>query len=106
MFHSRKDKDSKNLNRIIYQDGVHQYNKDILDFVVYDGGNEYTIGQLLDKIVSLEAANKRLRRALKRHEAANNANFNLLTKSVQLLSAKMAAAEDEITTLKTKTKYL
>lgn len=106
MFRSRKDKDSKNLNRVVYQDGVHQYNKDLLDFVVYDGEDEYTIKELLDKITNLEDQNRKLRKALKRHEKANNNNQLLLTKAIELLSTKMASVEDEISTLKSKTKNL
>lgn len=106
MFHSRKDKDSKNLNRIVIQVGTQQMNKDLLDFKVYDGDTEYTVEQLFEKIINLEDQNRKLRKALKRHEKANNNNQMLLTKAVELLSAKMAAAEDEITTLKSKTKYL
>ena len=106
MFKSRKDKDSKNLNRIVVQVGTQQTNKDLLDFKVYDGPNEYTVNELFEKIINLEDQNRRLRKALKRHEIANNNNQMLLTKAIELLSAKMAAAEDEITSLKNKTKYL
>ena len=106
MLHSRKDKDSKNLNRIVVQLGDRQTNRDILDFIVYDGKNEYTLNDLFQKILFLEDENKKLRKAIKTYETANNDTTTLLTKAVELLSAKVASAEDEISTLKDKTKYL
>ena len=106
MFSSRKDKDSKNLNRIVVQIGTQQTNKDLLDFKIYAGETEYTVADLFEKIIQLEDQNRKLRKALKRHERANNNNLTLLTKATELLSAKMAAVEDEISTLKAKTKYL
>ena len=65
MFRSRKDKDSKNLNRIVIQVGTQQMNKDLLDFRVYDGDTEYTVEQLFEKIIQLEDQNRKLRKALK-----------------------------------------
>ena len=106
MFRSRKDDNTKNLNRVVIQVGAHQMNKDLLDFTIYAGDTEYTVEQLFEKIIQLEDQNKKLRKALRKHERANNNNSMLLTKATELLSAKMAAVEDEISTLKNKTKYL
>ena len=107
MFNSRKNKDSKNLNRVVIQVGAQQINKDILAFVIYDpNGVEYTINELFDKILILENENEKLKKALKTHESASNSTINLITKATQLLSKKVAQLEDEVSALKDKCKYL
>lgn len=106
MFRSRKNEDTKNLNRVITQVGAHQVNKDILDMVVFDGENEYTIGQLFDCIIGLQNENKKLRKALKVQQNAINTNTNLMVKATQLLSAKVSALETDMAEIKEKTKYL
>lgn len=107
MFKSRKDKDSKNLNRVVIQVGAQQSNKDILDFKVYDeAGREFTFGELFDKILFLEDENTKLKKALKVYESANNSNITLITKAAELLSTKVVQLEDEVATLKDKCKYL
>lgn len=106
MFKSRKDKETKNLNRVVIQVGSQQINRDLLDFVVYDGDTEYTISDLLGKVIYLENENKRLKTAIKTYETANNDNIKLITKASQLLSAKVVQLEDEVATLKDKCKYL
>lgn len=104
---SRKDKECKNLNRVVVQVGAQQTNKDILDFVVYDGnGGEYTLNELFEKILVLENENQRLTKALKIYESANNSNISLITKAAELLSLKVVQLEDEVATLKDKCKYL
>jgi len=106
MFNSRKDKHSKNLNRVVVQVGAQQTNRDLLDFKVYNGGVEYTLNDLFEKILALENKNKKLEHAVKLYETANNDNTVLITKAVQLLSKKVAQLEDEVATLKDKTRYL
>lgn len=104
---SRKDKDSKNLNRVVVQVGAQQINKDILDFKIYSAdGVEYSFDELFEKILVLERDNERLTRALKIYESANNSNISLITKAVELLSTKVVQLEDEVATLKDKCKYL
>lgn len=107
MFNSRKDKDSKNLNRVVVQVGAQQINKDILDFKIYDTeGKEYTVDELFEKILVLEKENQKLAKALKIYESANNSNITLITKAAELLSTKVVQLEDEVATLKNKCKYL
>lgn len=106
MFSSRKDRDSKNLNRVIVQIGTQQINKDILDFTVFRDGKEYTLNELLEKILYLENENKSLKNAIKVYESANNSTINLLTKAAELLSAKSIQLEKEVEELKEKCKYL
>lgn len=107
MFNSRRDKEMKNLNRVVVQVGAQQMNKDILDFKVYDAnGVEYTVDELFTKIITLEKENQKLGRALKSYESANNNNITLLTKAAELLSTKVVQLEDEVATLKDKCKYL
>ena len=106
MFSSRKDKDSKNLNRVVVQIGTQQTNRDLLDFKFYHNGVEYTLNELLEKTIYLENENKRLKKAIKTYEIANNDNIKLITKASQLLSAKVVQLEDEVATLKDKCKYL
>ena len=106
MFSSRKDKDSKNLNRVVVQIGTQQTNRDLLDFKFYYNGVEYTLNELLEKTIYLENENKRLKKAIKTYEIANNDNIKLITKASQLLSAKVVQLEDEVATLKDKCKYL
>lgn len=103
---SRKNKDSKNLNRVVVQVGAQQTNKDILEFQVYDGENTYTIGELLDKILVLQDRNVKLEEALKAHETKNNTVISLISKSEKLLSAKVAELENQVETLINKCKYL
>lgn len=106
MFSSRKDKDCKNLNRVVVQVGAQQTNRDLLDFKFYKDGVEYSFSELLEKILFLEDENKKLRNAIRKYEIANNDNINLITKASQLLSAKVVQLEDEVATLKDKCKYL
>lgn len=106
MFSSRKDKESKNLNRVVVQVGTQQTNRDLLDFKFYHDGVEYSLGELLEKTLYLENENKRLKKAIKTYEIANNDNIKLITKASQLLSAKVVQLEDEVATLKDKCKYL
>ena len=107
MFNSRKDKDSKNLNRVVIQVGAQQINKDILDFKIYDeNGAEYTFNELFDKILVYEVENEKLKKALKLNQSSNDNTNTLLTKAVELLSLKVVQLEDEVATLKNKCKYL
>lgn len=107
MFNSRKDKDSKNLNRVVIQVGAQQINKDILDFKVYDeNGVEYSLNELFDKILITENENERLKKALKVYQSSNDNTNTLLTKALELLSLKVVQLEDEVATLKDKCKYL
>lgn len=106
MFQSRKNKDTKNLNRVVVQVGSEQINRDILDFKIYNDGEEYELSKLFEKILTLEKENERLTRALKIYEAANNSNITLITKATELLSTKVVQLEDEVATLKDKCKYL
>jgi hypothetical protein len=106
MFKSRKDQDSKNLNRVVIQVGAQQTNKDLLDFVVYHDGVEYTIGELFEKVLKTEDDNQKLRKAIKIYEDANNDTTTLITKAAELLSKKVVQLEDEVATLKNKCKYL
>lgn len=106
MLSSRKDKESKNLNRVVIQVGDKQTNKDLLDFKFYENGVEYSLSELLDKLFHLEDRNRKLEKALKQYESSNNDNINLITKAAQLLSAKVVQLEDEVATLKNKCKYL
>lgn len=107
MFNSRKDKDSKNLNRVVIQVGAQQINKDILDFKIYDqNGVEYTFDELFGKILQLENQNEKLINAIRIYENTNNNNISLITKATELLSKKVVQLEDEVATLKNKCKYL
>lgn len=107
MFNSRKDKDSKNLNRVVIQVGAQQINKDILDFKIYDeNGVEYSFNELFDKILVYEVENEKLKKALKLYQSSNDNTNTLLTKAVELLSLKVVQLEDEVATLKDKCKYL
>ena len=107
MFNSRKDKDSKNLNRVVIQVGAQQINKDILDFKIYDeNGVEYSFNELFDKILVLEKENEKLKKVIKTYESSNDNNITLITKAAEMLSLKVVQLEDEVATLKNKCKYL
>lgn len=107
MFNSRKDKDSKNLNRVVIQVGAQQINKDILDFKIYDeNGAEYSFNELFDKILVLEKENEKLKKVIKTYESSNDNNITLITKAAEMLSLKVVQLEDEVATLKNKCKYL
>lgn len=107
MFNSRKDKDSKNLNRVVIQVGAQQINKDILDFKIYDeNGVEYTLNELFEKTLILEKENQRLKKAIKLYQSSNDNNITLITKAAELLSLKVVQLEDEVATLQNKCKYL
>lgn len=90
---SKKDDKSINENLVKTKIGSTVVNKDILTFKVYNGAKEYTIGELLEKVITLEnvvkTQNKKIATLL---EIVNQKN-TVIVDNEELLNERLAKLE-------------
>ena len=90
---SKKDNKSINENLVKTKIGNTVVSKDILEFKVYNGNTEYTIGEILDKVITLEnvvkTQNKKIATLL---EIVNQKN-TVIVDNEELLNERLAKLE-------------
>lgn len=114
MLRSKKDSKDLNSNSINVKIGKYESWQDILSLTVWDdGGTEYSIKSLLEKIFELETKNIQLKsdlektnKALKLYSASNDEALVLITKAADLMSLKISQLEKDVQELQDKTRYL
>ena len=85
--------------------------KDLLDFDFYDNsGNIWTVNQLFDKILELEAENARLKSELEKIKSEEDKTDKILANSVEALSKQIllinTSLSERLKELEDKTQYI
>lgn len=85
--------------------------KDLLDFDFYDNsGNIWTVNQLFDKILELEAKNAKLKSELEKIKSEEDKTDKILANSVEALSKQIllinTSLSERLKELEVKTQYI